>query len=211
MELWQAILLNFGGTATLLVILGWLAQSIGTQLLAKDIEKFKSDLSAASAAATERLKHDLQLVSVEHQVRYSKLQARRGEVIAEMYGLLVEAQWASQNFVSPAEFGGEPTKAEKYATAMNKAAEFYRYFDKNRIFLPIGFCTQTDEFLKNMRSKVIGFGVYVVQDKTLMPDTAHKAMFDAWIQASDYFDDEVPTARAALEHELRNLLGADAQ
>ena len=113
MELWQAILLNFGGTATLVVILAWLARSIGAQLLAKDIERFKSELSAASAAATERLKHDLQLAATEHQVRYSKLQARRGEVIAEMYALLVEAHWASQSFVSPVEFGGEPSKAEK--------------------------------------------------------------------------------------------------
>jgi hypothetical protein len=211
MELWQAILLNFGGTATLLVILGWLARSIGTQLLAKDIERFKSDLSAASTATTERLKHDLQLVATEHQVRYSKLQARRGEVIAEMYGLLVEAQWASQSFVSPAEFGGEPSKAEKYATAMNKAAEFYRYFDKNRIFLPLAFCAQTEEFLRNMRTKVVGFGVYVVQEEKFMPDTAHKAKFEAWVKASEYFDKEVPIARAALEQELRTLLGASAQ
>lgn len=207
MELWQAILLNFGGTATLLALLGWLARSIGAQLLTKDVERFKSELSATSTAATERLKHELQLIATEHEVKYSKLQARRAEVIAEMYGLLVEAHWASQSFVSPAEFGGEPSKEEKYAAAMNKAAEFYRYFDKNRIFLPPGFCALAEQFLKNMRSKIIGFGVYVNQDEKFMPVEAQKAKFDAWIKASEYFDKEVPAARAALEDELRTLLG----
>ena len=207
MEIWQAILLNFGGTATLLVVLGWLARSIGTQLLTKDIERFKSELSVASVAATERLKHDLQLVATEHQVKYSKLQARRGKVIAEMYSLLVKAHWASQSFVSIAEFGGEPTKSEKYADAMDKSAEFYRYFDKNRIFLPPAFCALTEEFLTKMRRKVVGFGVYVTQDENHMQDDAHKAKFDAWIEAADYFDKEVPAAREALENELRTLLG----
>jgi hypothetical protein len=50
-----------------------------------------------------------------------------------------------------------PSKKEKYSTAMNKAAEFYRYFDKNRIYLPSDVCRQLEEFLRSMRSKVIGF------------------------------------------------------
>jgi len=207
MEFWQAILLNFGGTATLLAILGWLARSIGTQLLAKDIEHFKSELSAASSATTERLKHDLQLAATEHQVRYSKLQARRGEVIAEMYGLLVEAHWASQSFASPAEFVGEPSKQEKYASAMDKIAEFYRFFDKNKIFLPAEFCLRTEEFLKKMRKQVISFGVHVSREKDYVLKEESEAKFNAWVEAIDYFDKEVPEARAMLENELRALLG----
>jgi hypothetical protein len=161
MDAWQAILLALGGNAALLFALAWLARSFGSQLLAKDIEKFKSSLAAASTEATERLKHELQLVAHEHQVRFSKLHERRAEVIASLYALLVEAQWAGQSFVAVFEYAGEPPKEQKYATAMNKFAEFFRAFDKSRIYLPELVCTQLDEFLREMRNRVIRFGVYV--------------------------------------------------
>src|SRR5258706_3765597 len=98
MNAWQSLLLAFGGNAALLLVLGWLARSLGSQLLAKDLEQFKASLAAASSAATERLKHDLQVAALEHEVRFSKLHERQAEVIAEAYALLVEAHWASPSF-----------------------------------------------------------------------------------------------------------------
>ena len=211
MSAWQSILLALGGNAALLVVLGWLARSLGSQLLAKDLETFKADLAAASSATTERLKHDLQLAALEHQVRFSKLHERRAEVVAELYGLLVEAQWASQSFISIAEWSGEPSKQEKYVTAMNKAADFYRYFDKNRIYLPESICTQLEQLIRNMRSKVIEFGVYVNNDNGAVPAHIVQQKLDVWLKASEYFDKEVPLARAALEKELRSILGPSTQ
>ncbi len=209
MDPWQSLLLAFGGNAALLLVLAWLARSFGSQLLAKDLEKFKATLASASSDASERLKHELQMVSLEHQVRFSKLHERRAEVITALYALLVEVQWAGQSLVSIAEFGGEPPKKEKYVTAMNKSAEFFRYFDKNRIFLPEPVCQQIEEFLRGMRSRVIQFGVYSQTDEHA-PEHVIKAKLDIWIKASDYFDKEVPIARRALESELRNMLAGVA-
>jgi hypothetical protein len=207
MDPWQSIILAFGGNAVLLALLGWLARSLGSQLLAKDIEKFKAELAAASTATTDRLKHELQLAAVEHQVQFSKLHERRAEVVADLYGLLVETHWASQSFVSVMEWAGEPPKHEKYVTAMNMAAEFYRYFDKNRIYLPHPLCEQLEHFIRNMRSRVIEFGVYVsINDVSPMPEHVLKQKHDVWTKASDYFDKEVPNARSALENELRSIL-----
>lgn len=207
MELWQALLLGFGGNAVLLVVLGWLARSLGSQILAKDLEKFKHSLSAASAEASERLKHELQLVAHEHQVRFSKLHERRAEVIESLYALLVEAQWAGQSFASAAEFAGEPSKPEKYTKAMNALAEFFRAFDKTRIFLPEHVCQQLDDFLQGMRKRVIHFGVYLDVNE-YAPAHVTKEKFDAWMDAFDYFDSELPIARKSLEAELRKMLAA---
>lgn len=192
----------------MLIVLGWLARSLGTQLLSKDLERFKVDLSAASSTAAEELKHRLHIAATEHQVRYAKLHERRAEVIAELYGLLVEAHWAAQGFVAVFEFTGEPPKSEKYVTAMNKAAEFYRHFDKNRIYLPPDVCRKLEEFVKAMRRQVIGFGVYVNKDDKFLPDHVQDAKYEAWTKAAEYFDQQVPQARAALEAELREILGA---
>ena len=207
MQPWEVILLALGGNAALLAVLGWLGHSLGSQLLAKDLECFKSELSAVSNSAAERLKHELRIAATEHHVRYAKLHERRGEVIAELYGLLVEAHWASQAFVAVFEFAGESPKSEKYVVAMNKAAEFYRYFDKNRIYLPPDLCEKLEDFVRNMRRQVIGFGVYVDKEEKYLPDHVHKAKYEAWEKAAQYFDDEVPKARTALESELREILG----
>ena len=189
----------------MLLALGWLARSFGSQLLAKDLEKFKASLSSASSEASERLKHQLQLVAHEHQVRFSKLHERRAEVISSLYELLVEAQWAGQSFVSVFEMNGEPPKSEKYVTAMNAFAEFFRAFDKKRIFLPEELCQQLDNFLLGMRKRVIHFGAYVPTDK-YAPDHVVKQKVEAWSAASDYFNTELPAARKALEKELRIML-----
>ena len=210
MNPWQSILLAFGGNAVLLLVLGWLARSFGSQLLAKDLEKFKASLASASSEASERLKHELQMVSLEHEVRFSKLHERRAEVITSLYTLLVEVQWAVQSLVAMAEFGGEPPKQEKYVTAMNKSAEFFREFDKNRIFLPEHVCQQIEEFHRGMRTRVIQFGVYS-QTNEYAPEHVVKEKLDIWVNASAYFDEEVPIARRALEAELRNMLAGIPQ
>jgi hypothetical protein len=208
MDPWQSVLLAFGGNAALLLVLGWLARSLGSQLLAKDLEKFKNDLATTSSNAAEQLKHELAVAALEHNVKFSKLYERRAEVVAEAYGLLVEAHWDSQSFVSLMEWVGEPPKQEKYVTAMNKSAEFYRYFDKNRIYLPQALCDQLDQFLRGMRSEVIGFGVYASKEDDRIQDTVLDQKYDAWSRAATYFDQEVPKAKAALETELRRIIGA---
>jgi hypothetical protein len=205
---WEIVLIALGGNATLLVVLGFLARSLTGQVLAKDLEKFKADLVASSSATTERLKHELQLAAQERNVLFTKLHEKRAAVIADLYGLLVEAHWASQDFASPMEWAGEPTKQEKYVAAMNKSVEFYRYFDKNRIYLPRELCEKLESFLREMRSKVIGFGVYVRLDESNLPDESIRKKMDAWTAASDYFDKEAPKTRAALEAELRKIIGA---
>lgn len=206
MDAWQSILLALGGNAALLLVLAWLARSFGSQLLAKDLEKFKSSLTAASCEATERLKHELQLVAHEHQVRFSRLHERRAEVIANLYVLLVEAQWAGQSFVSIIEYEGEPSKEEKYATAMGKFGEFFRTFDKSRIYLPEEVCAQLDQFLAEMRKRVVHFGVYLQAADAHGAENLLKERFEAWVDAADYFDKELPAARKTLEGALRGML-----
>ncbi|MBK8073876.1 MAG: hypothetical protein IPK34_18435 [Ramlibacter sp.] len=211
MSAWETVLLVLGGNAALILAAAWFARSLVGQLLAKDLERFKTELVSASNLAAERTKHELQMAAQERSVRFTKLHEKRGEVIAEMYGLLVEAQWAAQDFTSPAEWAGEPSKNEKYGTALKKSADFFRYFDRNRIYLPPELCEQFDTFLNGMRTKVIGFGVYLSQGEAYLPDEGIRKKHEAWSEASRYFDEEVPKGRLALETELRQLIGVEAR
>lgn len=172
------------------------------------LETHKAQLKAQADVESERLRLQLSIAATEHQVKFSRLHDKRAEVIAELYGLLVQAHWDAGSFISPVEFGGEPTKKEKYVTAMNAIADFFRFFEKNKIYLPIELCDLLEKFVQTMRQKVIGFGVYVNIDEDALAPQTYKKKHEAWMASWEYFDKEVPVARAALEQELRNILGS---
>lgn len=206
MAIWQTILLAVGGNAALLAVVGWLGKSLFETIIARDTKQFEMDLKAKADIAIETLKSDLELKAIEHQVRFSKLHERRAEVIAELYGYLVEALWAAESFLSPIEWAGEPKKEEKHVSAMNKLVDLYRYFDKNRIYLPPEICASLEKLVTDVRGHVIHFGVYVERNYG-NADHVAKEKNAAWDEGWRAIQDQVPNARTALEAQLRALLG----
>lgn len=210
METWQTILFAFGGNAALLAVLGILGKSFLDKLIVRDTKQFESDLQAKSNAAIEHLKSELQLKTIEHQVRFSRLHEKRAAVIAELYGYLVEALWETESFLSPMEWAGEPNKKEKHLHAMNKLVELYRYFDKHRIYLPPEVCVSLEALVLNIRAQVINFGVWVRYEEYELSSDSHTKKSDAWNNGWNAIKNQVPVARESLENEFRSLLGAAA-
>ena len=210
METWQTVLLAIGGNTTVLLVLGWLGKSFLDKVIARDTMVFELNLKAKSDAAMEHLKNDLQLATIEHEVRFSRLHEKRATVIAELYGHLVETLWEAESFLSPMEWVGEPNKGQKRITAMNKVAELYRYFDKHRIYLPPALCTSLESLVLEVRTLIIKFGVYVDLKDETMPAHTYKQKQDAWLDGFEAIKNKVPQARERLEEEFRSLLGARA-
>lgn len=208
MEPWQTILLALGGNTALLAVLGWLTKSIVHQQLSRDIEQFKATLAADTSAVTERLKHELQLATVEHQIRFSRLHERRAEVTSELYSLLIEALWEAESFLLPAEFVGEPTQSEKYVSARNKLVELYRYFDRHRIYLPPELCQSLQELHNTVRGLVASYGMWLQHGDESFPEHALQQKHEALTRGWNAIKNEVPQARQVLEDEFRVLLGA---
>lgn len=125
MELWQSLLLAAGGNATLLLVLGYFGKLFFDKLIARDAKAAEAAIQARAAEAIERLKTDLQLRTIEHQVRFSRLHEKRAEVIAELYALLVEALWAAESFLSPITWAGDPPKNKQASAAQNKLVDFF--------------------------------------------------------------------------------------
>ncbi|MGE4447539.1 hypothetical protein EV678_2115 [Azospira oryzae] len=210
MDAWQTILLAFGGNAALIAVLGLIGKSLLEKLIARDTKRFETDLKAKSDAAIEQLRSDLQIRSIEHQVRFSRLHEKRATVIAELYGVLVEMLWEAESFLSPMEWAGEPDKKQKHHTAMNKLVDFFRYFDKHRIYFPEEICASLEELAMKVRSHVIAFGVYVGFDDQSLNDYTRQQKEKAWNEGWDAIKGEIPKARKLLEDEFRHLLGATA-
>ena len=77
METWQTILLAFGGNAALLAVLGLLGKSMLDKLIVRDTKQFESELKAKTDATIEHLKNELQLKTIEYQVKFSRLHEKR--------------------------------------------------------------------------------------------------------------------------------------
>ena len=191
MELWQSLLVAFGGNAALLLVLGFLGRSLMSAVMAKDLEKFKAGLQQAG---------------IEHQIRFSKLHEKRATVLAELYKLLVEANWHVSEFTSPMQFG-DPDRKQQYADAINGVAAYFRFFDQHRIWLPPELCIPLEDFATQLRAPAIRLGVYLriphPTEKTLQEEQA------VWDKAWQAVSSDIPKLRSAIEAEFRTLLGAD--
>lgn len=207
MDAWQTILLAFGGNAALLAVLGWLGKSLLEKLILRETRAFESDLKAKADAAVERLKSELQIKSIEHQVRFSQLHEKRATVIAELYGYIVETLWAAESFLTPVEWGGEPSKEEKHRAAIQKLIELYRFFSRHRIYLPPGICVSLDKLITVVREHVVRFGVYVEHVKEGHSGRLLREKNDAWDKGWCAIKEQIPVVREQLEKELRELLG----
>ena len=211
MELWQTITAAILGNAAVVAVLGWLAKSFLEGVVARDSKRFESELKAKADATIENLKSQLQLRLVEHQIKLAKLHEKRATIIAEMNSVLAEAMWEAESFLSPMEFAGEPGKREKHMAAMTRLTEFFRYFDKNRIYLPVPLCQSMEKLVRDVRQHVIKFGVYVhLEEREPLLAHTQKEKTDAWLAGWEALSTQVPAVRAQLEEEFRALLAPDA-
>lgn len=207
MELWQTILTAIIGNAAVLAVLGWLAKSFMESIAARDAKQFESELKSKSDAAIEQIKSQLQLRLAEHQIKFSRLHDKRAATIAELNSLLAEAMWEAESFLSPMEFVGEPTKREKHSAALMKLTDFFRYFDKNKIYLPQSLCVSMETLVRDVRLHVIKFGVYVqLEEQENLLSHTQQEKSEAWLSGWNALSTQVPAVRAKLEEEFRALL-----
>ncbi len=206
---WQQILTTLvatvGGGGVMLAAAAWLIKTAISARLALDAEKFKVQLKAAADASVEQLKSRLQQVTIEHQIRFSKLHEKRAEVIEQVYQQLIEAEKGYGRFVLVDGYEndiGKQTEARRNTdTAMYELSLF---IEKHRIYLPAAVCDLLKAFLDIMWNNAIAVGVYgSIKHPTLQTIQESNAAFT---KAHEALAKEIPAARAVLEKEFRELL-----
>lgn len=142
---WQAVTESLGGQAVFLAAVAWLCKTLVSNRLSREADAFRARLKADADTEIERLRASLQIAATEHQVRFSKLHEERGEVIAKLYGLLLESADAARFFAAHAtEHGDEGEKAR------DAHLDLYRFLNLKRIYLPSRVC----ELLENYEAKL---------------------------------------------------------
>ncbi len=95
----QDLLTAVGGVTGISFAVAFLMKSVINHALTRDAEKFKAQLKADADLEIEKLRSSLQMVAIEHQVRFSSLHAERAKIIAELHGRLVDAERSVYRFV----------------------------------------------------------------------------------------------------------------
>lgn len=209
----DAILITFGGNAALLVVLGFLARSLLSQLLAKDLKQFETELSRASASAAEEMKHRLSLVAHEHNVRFSRLHDKQAQVLEAIYAKLLDFEEASAAMA----LANNETSANLMEFALRRAeeagGELAQYIRRHEIYLPAEVSTRLQALLDRVTTLLSGCSFNLMNKRLAAngeSDVFPEAK-EAWATVHSYLEHEAPAVRRALEADFRRRLGAEPQ
>ena len=198
---WQDLIKTLGGEGMVLAAVGWLVKTLVSNRFARDAEAYKTQLKTSADAEIERLKNSLQIVALEHEVRFSKLHERRAQVIADLYKLLVEAPGVAGGYILD-----DPSDSSQAHIAAEKALELYRFVDLNRLYLPDSVCVLLEKFVNTLKGSVATVRLYWTQVKTASPKIDDKRS-EVLLKACEVLETELPALRKQLEIEFRSLLG----
>jgi hypothetical protein len=190
---WTEVAETVGGTGVALAVVGYFLRGVFGQLLSRDLEKFKAELSAKHDIEIERLRNDLRIAASEHETRFTRLHETRAETIAELYARFVrahEAFGAYLNFTKDSPV--KPEDAEKCAR------EFASYFNDKRIYFEEELCRSIDEAIQKFVKVYVWTGAYPQE----MTDSKAK-----WAEAAEHFNSHFPSIRTEIERQFRELIG----
>ena len=166
------------------------------------LETHKAQLKAQSDVEIERLRAQLSIAAIEHEVRFSRLHEKRGNVIAETYSLLQELHMRLSNYVAIMELSGDLSREERRDEARNAIKEFKDFYVRNLIFLPK---PTADKLNLIDRQFVETFNEFFFS-----VDLKKGADADKWLAIFNLVRGDIKTALDELEDEFRRLLGNES-
>lgn len=202
--LWQELVKYLGGFAIFAGLLAWLIRSALIQFLSKDIEAYKIELAAESAKELEQLKHHLQIITKEHEVRFSALHEKRAVCLSELYLLLEEAFYRAELFdvfLRTSDFESLKAQAEE---DFKTNSELSRYFKKNKLYLSKATADQMEKLISVIDGAASNYTGY--HDE---PEESREKVFEAmkvWNNESG----KLLSVMKLIEDEFRTMLGSCA-
>jgi len=208
---WQDVITTVSViTASGSVLLGaaaWLIKTVLTDKLTRDADAFRTKLKADADMEIERLKNSLQMVAVEHQVRFSKLHEKRAEVIAELYKRLVDVHWHGRMFVFSSEHNRTPSQQKESEKTAQEVLDVTLFIEQHRIYLPESVCALLDKFVGYIRHNVHATGIFTRVQYPSVQTLEHSEK--TFTKAYEEFEKDIPAALKALEIEFRKILGVE--
>jgi len=168
--------------------------------------------------AFKDFENKLELLKIEHQIRFSKLHDERADLLKKMYHELYELIKALRQLT--ASFQGQEWTEDKTSleTATNKLKDCIDLFEPNRIFFPKLFCDKLEENLEQSRLAIYGWRVTVKKGKReedsiikRMPNPYNEGdtSIDWWRKIEEKITCELEDNRKKLADDFRKLIGVE--
>ncbi len=192
-----SIILSLGGGKV------WFDRALEKQR--QEYAKLNVELTHKLDLVTEQTKHFHQMAALEHQVRFSKLHETRAEMVAKLYALLVELQYAGQRYVLVGAY--EPKRDDEFSKTIAKVREGFLFIEEQQIYLPDHVCTWLEEFRETVIKSVAAVQAY--EKYTDGSANFRQEKIQALKGAAEAFEKRIPALREALKDEFRTILGVD--
>jgi hypothetical protein len=207
---WIEVLQNLSiftvGTISIVGIIAYFGRTLFEHYLSEKINSYKSQLDREN----DNYKHQLQLATQEHQIKFTKLHTDRTDVIRTIYDKLQLMRQTMLSLVVPIRFSDGTTEETRQNIAAKAAQDFLDYFHRNDILFDESICKMVNEVDKLYWEAWTDYTTYNAPGmkslSTVDPEFRKEraaTLKEAW----NTIDKKVPVIEEALKKEFRGLLG----
>lgn len=196
-----------GGSAFLLGAVAWIIKSLVSQFLAKDLDNYKAQIQFNNQIELTKIKSEIEKISFEHQIVFSRLHEKRAEILADLYASIVELYELSTLFVRYAIFEEKDSRKDKLKELRNAVIKFRNIYEPNMIFFTETVCAKIKKLDKELSapvSKLVHHLEIYEQNDDIGP------VRQAWEDGQAQIEQIVFEIKNEIEMEFRNILGASS-
>jgi hypothetical protein len=200
-SVWAAITAN----TLVLAVLGFLAKSLISQFLEKDVAKFKSNIEETAKSEIEKYKSELEIERIKLQIAYGGIFEKQADVITEIYKKIVDFENKVQSAITPTD-----DRAKCFIDFIDSYRNLFEYYELNRVLLPPYIESHFEKLRKSMYLGVIQHKR--AEDRLNKPHLLREKDFDKIFEQQDKayeIIDRLPIMKQELTDELRSLIGVN--
>jgi len=185
---WFSLLQNLGIFSIASGLIAWLIRQVFKQSFAKDLEKFKADLSKEA---------------IQFRIRYEKLHSERAEVIKKVYEKISRTYRAFRSYMCPLQLAGESSEKEKGKKAADEVNALVDYYEANRIFFEEEVAKEVDSLLQEFREAWNQFNY-----SKYKTGKGHRDV-EEWNKVWKKISEETPKTKELIENRFRKIIGIE--
>lgn len=168
-----------------------------------EIEIFKFTLKVENEREIEILKANLIYQNKKREIEFSRYDAKRAEIISDLYGRLFDLNTHLDYFFSSEPLPGVEGREQLANECSASYSQFYVFLGKNRIYLSEGIASHLDELDKKLRLIIA----------LLLGNELGKAHgmafdFDLWKETTLEFRKYIPGLLKELEGNFRRIVSS---
>ncbi|TKJ34601.1 MAG: hypothetical protein CEE38_17150 [Planctomycetes bacterium B3_Pla] len=223
---WESIIKALGLSTVCIAAVAWVAKAIFSQLLSKDLEKFKSELNTSCEMQIEQFRSHIQLEAQKRVIEYSSLHTRRGELIADLYSRLSDLDESIQHLILKYQLGQyqeeitkempmipteirtdlRPDEKKMLEKLTSANLEFWNFYKKKKIYFSTRVCDLVDRF------SGLAFFLESNYENVTFKDGAGNILVNPKVQEVwDKASKTIPQLLSQLETEFRDILGVKSK